>query len=66
MGVAEYWVIDRFRRIMTVYRTSPDGPAEQVVPAEGTYRTPLLPGFELPLAGLLKLSDDWKKAPKIP
>ena len=26
VGVREYWIIDRFRRIMTVYRERPDGP----------------------------------------
>jgi hypothetical protein len=33
-----------------------------VVKAEETYRTPLLPGFELPLARLLKVADDWAQS----
>ena len=47
---------------MTVFRAPPAEPAEIVVKAEETYRTPLLPGFELPLARLLKLADDWAQA----
>lgn len=58
-GVAEYWVIDRFRRTLTVFRSPPEEPAELVVEADGTYRTPRLPGFELPLARLLRAADDW-------
>ncbi len=65
LGVAEYWIIDRFRRVLTVYRQPPAEPAEQVIAADGTYRTPLLPGFELPMARLLRVADDWKR-PKQP
>jgi Uma2 family endonuclease len=61
LGVQEYWIIDRFRRIMTVYRRQPGQPAEQVVAEADTYRTDLLPGFELPLARLLALADRWQK-----
>ena len=61
IGVLEYWVIDRFRRIMTVCRgrPGPGEPAEQVLKENEVYRTPLLVGFELPLAQLLKVADDW-------
>jgi Putative restriction endonuclease len=59
LGIQEYWIIDRFDRQMTVFRNDPAGPAEVVVKADETYRTPLLPGFELPLARLLKVADDW-------
>lgn len=62
VGVAEYWVIDRFRRTMTVYRNPPREPAEQIVAENGVYRTDLLPGFELPLAQLLAVADDWREA----
>lgn len=61
LGVAEYWIIDRFRRRMTVHRQPPVVPAEVVVEEQGVYRTPLLPGFELPLAQLLVRADVWKK-----
>jgi Uma2 family endonuclease len=61
LGIAEYWVIDRFRRTMTVYRKPPAEPAEQIIDATGVYQTPLLPGFELPLARLLNVADDWSR-----
>jgi Uma2 family endonuclease len=64
LGVAEYWVIDRFRRTMTVYRNISREPAEQVVAEEGVYCTDLLPGFELPLARLWAEADDWKPRKK--
>jgi Uma2 family endonuclease len=61
IGVQEYWIIDRFRRIMTVYRgrPGPGEPSEQIIKENEVYRTPLLTGFELPLARLLKVADDW-------
>ena len=62
LGVREYWVIDRFNRTMSVFKNIPGEPAETIVKAEETYRTPLLPGFELPLARLLKVADDWAKS----
>lgn len=52
-GVKEYWVIDRFTRELTVFR----GDDVQVVPADEAYESPLLPGFRLTLAELLKRSD---------
>ena len=61
-GVIEYWVVDRFDRRMTVYRRPPAEPAETVVPEDGTYRAPLLPGFELPLARLLGVADRLESA----
>ena len=57
----EYWVIDRFRRIMTVYRARKP---EQVIQENEVYRPSLLPGFELPLAKLLTVADQWQ--PKYP
>jgi Uma2 family endonuclease len=59
LGVTEYWVIDRFRRAMTVYRNLPGAAAERVIAEDETYQTDLLPGFELPLARLLAAADDW-------
>jgi Uma2 family endonuclease len=61
IGVREYWIIDRFERTMTVFRATPTGSVELVIKADEIYRTPLLPGFELPLARLLKLADDWAR-----
>ena len=61
IGVAEYWIIDRFRRQMTVFRNQPGQSPEQVVAEKDSYRTDLLPGFELPLARLLAAADAWKE-----
>ena len=62
-GLAEYWIIDRFRRVLTVFR-SQQGSVEELVIREGdVYRSsPLLPGFELPLASLLAVSDALENA----
>jgi Uma2 family endonuclease len=60
LRVAEYWIIDRFRRIMTVVVNSPAGPQDKTIGEHEVCRTPLLPGFELPLARLFTLADQWK------
>lgn len=57
-GVKEYWVIDRFARAMTVLRGATDA---AVVKEGDTYSTPLLPGFELPLAALLAKADQYTR-----
>jgi Uma2 family endonuclease len=62
-GVAEYWIIDRFRRTLTVFRNQSGGRQELVVREPDTYRPPLLPGFELPLARLLAVADSWAQPP---
>ncbi|MCI0357779.1 MAG: Uma2 family endonuclease [Planctomycetaceae bacterium] len=59
MGAKEYWVIDRFRRTMTVYFQKPANPAERVVMESETYTTPLLPGFELPLKRIVELASQY-------
>jgi Uma2 family endonuclease len=59
IGIAEYWIVDRFRRTMTAVVNQPDGPQEQVIGEGEVYRTPRLPGFELPLARLLAAADRW-------
>ncbi len=62
LGVKEYWVIDRFRRLMNVFTVKPRGRGavnEVMIGETDVYRTPLLPGFELPLARLLKAADPW-------
>src|SRR5262249_52624743 len=58
-GISEYWIFDRFQRTLTVIHNRAAGPEEQVIPENETYRTPLLPGFELPLARLLAVADRW-------
>ncbi len=60
-GVIEYWIIDRFRRQMTVCRR---GQPERSVAEQETYTTDLLPGFELPLGRLLKVADRWRDLEK--
>ena len=57
VGIKEYWIIDRFQRKLTVVRQAEPEPTEQVVAENDTYRPPLLPGFELPLAPLLAAAD---------
>ncbi len=56
-GVREYWIIDRFARTLTACRS---GSPDVEIPHDGTYQTPLLPGFELPLARLLAVADRWR------
>jgi Uma2 family endonuclease len=74
-GISEYWVIDRFDHTMTVFKKTSTSASGMVIKADETYRTPLLPGFELPLRQLLNLAADWtnsetlrktKKRPKSP
>jgi Uma2 family endonuclease len=61
-GVIEYWVVDRFRRTMSVFNTASGLRPARIVGAAETYHTPLLPGFELPLAKLLAAADEWDEA----
>jgi Uma2 family endonuclease len=56
-GVREYWIIDRFKRTLTVCHSNG---RDEIVPEDGIYRNPLLPGFELTLARLLDIADRWK------
>jgi Uma2 family endonuclease len=52
--IKEYWIIDRFRRLMTVHRLA----GETIVVTEGAvYTTPLLAGFELAIAALFAEAD---------
>lgn len=57
VGVAEYWIIDRFHRTMTV--SFGDG-TERVVAEQETYESRLLPGFVLSLQKLMAIADRWK------
>ena len=59
IGIAEYLIFDRFRRTLTVYRGSQQSPEELVLHDGEIYRTPLLPGFELPLTQLFAVADRW-------
>jgi Uma2 family endonuclease len=60
-GIQEYWVIDRFRRTLTIFKKKGDGFDSVVVAEHETYRPELLPGFELPLGQLLAIADRWRR-----
>ena len=62
IGVSEYWVIDRFDNTMTVFKKTSTSATGTVIKADEIYRTPLLPGFELPLRQLLNVAADWTKS----
>jgi Uma2 family endonuclease len=57
--VKEYWVIDRFKRTMTVFFLQRGKTHKRVIREKHTYTTDLLPGFELPLARLFAIADSW-------
>lgn len=56
-GVQEYWIIDRFRRNMSVYSWHGKKWVKKTIAEDAIYTTPILPGFELPLASLFALTD---------
>lgn len=60
IGVKEYWIIDRFDRLMTVHSRGAGRRGRKVIREKQSYVSPLLPGFELPLAKLLALADRWQ------
>ncbi|MGC8643505.1 MAG: hypothetical protein ACP5XB_26915, partial [Isosphaeraceae bacterium] len=60
----QYWIIDRFRRIMIVYRKGLAGPTYELITEAQDYETDLLPGFVLPLKKLLQEADRWRPQPK--
>ena len=57
VGVVEYWIIDRFRRTLTVHRNSAKRPI--VVGEFETYETKLLPGFVLHMDEIMVAADGW-------
>ncbi len=57
--VQEYWIIERFERIMTVFSRKGGRIQKRVIKANQVYTTPLLPGFELPLSKLFAIADRW-------
>ncbi|MEZ6062423.1 MAG: Uma2 family endonuclease [Planctomycetaceae bacterium] len=58
-GVREYWIFDRFRKELTVFRFQGSAAQHTVFGEGAVYASPLLPGFELPLARLFELADRW-------
>jgi Uma2 family endonuclease len=63
-GVQQYWTIDRYRRIMTVYRRDALGLTYEVIKEGESYETDLLPGFVLPLSKLLDQADRYERPKK--
>lgn len=59
INVQEYWIIDRFQKNMTAHILEGGKYRKKVLTAKQSYRTKLLPGFELPLARLFELADEW-------
>lgn len=57
-GVLEYWVFNRFDHTLTVFKQRG---AKRVFDTKDVFTTPLLPGFELPLAQLFEYADRWEK-----
>ena len=57
VGVLEYWVFNRFDCTLTVFQA---GENKQVLREAQAYATPLLPGFELPLARLFEIANRWE------
>ena len=62
--IQEYWIIDRFRRTMTVVRHRPRHPQVVIISEKEVYTTPLLPGFKLSLKKLLAVADMLDKPPE--
>ena len=60
----EYWIIDRFSKTMTVCIFADERDQELVIPADQTYATTLLPGYELPLGKLIELANRWARKRK--
>lgn len=59
-GVREYWIVDRFRRCLTVCRAEGD---DQTIPEGASYDDcPALPGCILPVAPLLAAADQWDES----
>jgi Uma2 family endonuclease len=57
ISVKECWLIDRFDRCMIIFSRQGGKTRHRVNRAHQVYKTPLLPGFELPLAKLLACAD---------
>ena len=53
IGVREYVIVDRFDKKVTVLTPGEGGYQERVLTSADTYRSPLLPGFEVRLAEVL-------------
>lgn len=63
LRVREYWIIDRFRRQMTVHSRVDSKWTSRTFAESDVYRTDLLPGFELPIGKLLGFADRYSDQP---
>ena len=61
LGVREYWIIDRFRRTMTVYSWRGKRWVRRVIKEGEPYSTSLLPEFELDISRLFAISDSYRE-----
>jgi len=52
-GIKEYWIFDRFQRMLTVVSYSNAGVVESQIVEGATYESSLLPGFVVPLDRIL-------------
>ena len=59
IGTREYVIVDRFQRTMTVVDYAIPEAEPRVLGEADVYRSPLLPGFEMPVARLCALADCW-------
>ncbi len=59
LGIQEFWLFDRFQQQLKVFHRRGGADQEQVVPMTESYRTPLLPNFELPVGQILSKAGDW-------
>ncbi len=60
LGVEEYWIIDRFRRTMTVCSWRGKRWIKRVLAEDVVYESKLLPGFQLELARLFAISNKYR------
>ena len=63
LGVREYWMIDRFRRQMTVYSRVDSKWKRRALAENDTYRTDIVPSFDLPIGKLLGFADRYADQP---
>jgi Uma2 family endonuclease len=59
IGVNQYWIFDRFEHTLTVFYLQGGKVRKRVFRKNQTFKTDLLPGFELPLAKLFSLANRW-------
>lgn len=53
LGVREYVIVDRFEHRLTIFRIQDGYYGETILGPDDTYTSPLLPGLEIPLTGII-------------